>query len=239
MKNIDFLEHGGGQFCIVHNGERFLFPNPAEQHYQWVLMALQAGHIPGTPAMPGWKADAVFDRWRAAWDLPTFDNARRLAYLVDNYRSALTSDLVTFSRLDLGELWRARRWSTLVDVIDRLPAHSWYSATVSKDEDHARMLAESIAARGPGGAAEESGPSLTSWTPEVAALTDVLDAVNSVRHAVIAVQAGKKAGDPPKPSPRPVTALARAMKKAENDRRKAAHQSLVARVLPHKAPVKG
>lgn len=240
MKNIDTLEHGGGYFHVHIDGETLDMPDPREKHYQWVLMVLRAEHVPDEYelTMPGWKADVVFERWCAAWDLPAFDDARRLAYLVDNYRASLSSDLLTFSNLDLGELWRARRWQTLLDVIDRLPSHSWYSATVAKDEEHARMIAESIAARGPGAAAEDSGPSLTSWTPEVAVLTDVLDAINQVRYAVVAVQAGKKAGDPPKSSPRPITALARAFKKAENDRRKSAHESLVARVLPRKAPVK-
>ena len=241
MNDIDFLEHGGGHFHIRHHGELLALPDPRAKHYQWVLMALYVSHVPGTPGdMPEWKRRAVFARWRAAWELPGFDDARRLAYLVDNYRAALNHDFATRTHHDLGALWRARRWALLIDVIDRFPAHSWYASSVAMDEDHARMMAESLAARKQTGeAAENTGPSLTTWTPEVAALTNVLDAVRDVRYAVVAAQHGKKAGEPPTPAPRPVTPLERAMKRASFDSKKAKHEALVARVLRKAEPVKG
>ena len=242
MNPIDFLEHGGGHFMVRYAGELVSLPDPRSKHYQWVLVALSLGHIPGTPeAIPEWKRALVFERWCAAWDLPRFRDAQRLAYLVDNYRAAISHDLSVYTHYDLGDLWRSRRWTLLLDIIDRLPAHSWYAAAVANDEDHAKMMAESLVQRkaeSGGKETEASGPSLTTWTPEVAALTSVLDAVNRVQHAVYAAQHGKKAGEPPKAAPRPVTALERAMKAAEYNRRKAAHESLVARVLPKKASVK-
>lgn len=241
MNSIDFLEYGGGRFALRRGGASVPLPDPREQHYQWVLVALALEHVPGTPGdIPEWQRALIFDRWRAAWDLPDFHSARRLAYLVDNYQSALNNDLSVYTHLDLGELWRGRHWKKLLDLIDRLPPHSWYNSSVSNDEEHAQMIAQSLAARkADSDAAEDRGPSLTTWTPEVAVLTNVLDAVRDVQHAVYAAQYGKKAGDPPKRSPRPVTALERAMKRAEYQRRKAAHESIVARVLPHKAAVKG
>ena len=241
MTDIDFLEHGGGHFHVRHHGELIPLPDPRAQHYQWVLMALHLEFVPGTPGdIPDWKRAVVFDRWRAAWELPTFPDARRLAYLVDNYRAALNNDFATRTHHDLGTLWRGRRWALMIDVIDRLPAHSWYAASVSMDEDHARMMAESLAAREDSGEKSKSdGPALTTWTPEVAAITSVLDAVRDVRYAVVAVQHGNKAGEPPKPAPRPVTPLERAMKLAAFNRKKAKHEALVARLLPKKAAVKG
>lgn len=243
MDGIDFLEHGGGFMHVRHQGDLIALADPRAQHYQWVLMALHLGHVPGTPGdIPEWQRALVFERWRAAWDLPSFPEARRLAYLVDHYRAAINSDLATYARLDLGDLWRARRWTLLLDVLDRLPAHSWYAATVSMDEDHARMMAEAIQARQDAGEEPSSkGPALTTWTPEVAVMTNILDAVRGVQHAVVAVQAPKgKSPEPPKPSPRPVTPLERALKLAEYNRRKSSHEALVARMLPHKnKPVKG
>lgn len=242
MNDIDFLEHGGATgaapFAVRVGGEYIALPDPRTRHYQWVLMALHLGHVPGTPPCAEWKRALVFERWRAAWGLPTFDHARRLAYLVDKYRAAIASDLQTHAGADLGDLWRARRWQHLVDLVDRLPAHSWYAATVSMDEEHARMMAESIikAREANPDSQEAKGPSLTGWTPEVAALTNVLDAVRGVQHAIIAVNAGKKAPEPPAPAPRPVTPLESALKRAEFARRKAAHDALAARVLPHKRP---
>lgn len=241
MDGIDFLEHGGGFMHVRHHGDLIALADPRSKHYQWVLMALHLGHVPGTPGdIQEWQRALVFERWRAAWDLPDFASARRLAYLVDHYRAAINADLSTFTNFDLGDLWRARRWTLLLDVLDRLPAHSWYAATVSMDEEHAKMMAEAIAAREQAGEkAESKGPSLTTWTPEVAVLTSVLDAVRGVQHAVVAVQSPKgKAPEAPKPSPRPITPLERALKAAEYNRRKAAHESLVARVLPQKKAVK-
>jgi len=242
MNEIDLLEHGGGGAAIRLDGIIWNLPDPREKNYQWVLLVLSVGRVPGTPAdLPYAKHEAVFPRWCAAWDLPSFEQARRLTYLVDHYRGALVHDLLVHAGLDLGDLWRARRWQTLLDVIDRLPGHSHYSAAVANDEEHARMVAEAIAARKERGEDDgDKGPALTTWSPEVAVMTQVLDAVHSVRYAVVAVQAGKKAGDPPKPARRPVTALERAMRVGEFNRRKAVHEALVARVLPHKAAaVKG
>lgn len=237
MKNIDVLEHGGGHFHVRHHGELIALPDPRAMHYQKVLAALAIGHAPKTPGdLKEWQRRLVFERWCAAWDLPDFRSAQRLAYLVDHYRAAISNDLQIYAHADLGDLWRARRWTLMLDIIDRLPAHSWYAAAVSMDEEHARMMAESIAARQASGEeeAKSTGPSLTTWTPEVAMLTNLLDAVRGVQHAVFAAQHGKKAGEPPKPSPRPITPLERALKRAEYDRRKAKHESLVQRMLPHK-----
>lgn len=244
MNGIDFLEHGGATaatpFAVRHHGELIALPDPRDRHYQWVLHALQIHYVPGTPGdIPDWQRLLVFERWCAAWGLPLeFHSAQRLAYLVDRYSAALTNDLITFANgTQLDELWRARRWRTLLDLIDRLPSHSWFSATVAKDKEHSRMLAEAIQAQRENGEDEEKtndGPPLTSWTPVVAGLTDLTDAVRRVEHAVYAAQIGPKAGEAPKPLPRPVTELARAMKVAEYHRRKEQHEALAARVLRRK-----
>lgn len=243
MNGIDFLEHGGAgerPFVVRLGGNDWPLEDPRELHFQTVLLALHLRHLPGIPQdIPCWQHDLVFDRWCAAWDLPEFVHARRLAYLVDKYRDAIANDLTVYTHQDLGELWRSRRWGKLLNLIDRLPAYGWYNATVSDDEEHAKMMAESYAARRQAGDEPETkGPSLVGWTPEVAVLHTVADGVRRVEHAVFAAQHGKKAGAPPEPLARPQTALERAMKRAEYERRKKAHESLVARVLPHKAAVK-
>lgn len=233
MDSIDFLEFSGGPLTLVSaaDADPIRLPDPRQMHFQKVLEALEGRFAPGTPGgMPFWKKDLVFDRWRAAHDLPPFEEARRLAYLVDHYRAPISHDLALRGH-DLSSLWRERRWTLLLDILDRLPSHSWYSVSVTEDEEHAAMLAERLAAEPPS-EGENAGPSLSSWTPEVAVLTGVLDAVRRVEYAVIAAQAGSKAaGQPPKPSPRPVTPLERALKRADFERRKAKHEALVARVL--------
>lgn len=238
MKSIDFLEHGGGGFALRHHDTLVGMPDPRALHFQRVLEILYHHHVPGTPADIGLDdAELVFQRWCAAWDLPDFTQARRLAYLVDHYRSGIAYDLQTYANVDLGTLWRQRRWTMLLDLLDHLPAHSWYNATVSMDEEHANMVAEALLQSDE--ESEDSGPSLVGWSPEVSALTNILDAVNAVSYAIVAVNSEKgKTPKEPAPARRPVTPLERAIKRAQYNRRKAKHESLVARVLPHKAQSK-
>lgn len=235
--NIDIVEAAsGGPFRFRHNGETYLVMDPADVDFQIVLLSLQEKHVPGCPGdMPSWKARALLEAWAAHYDLPDYASANRLAYLVDHYRSALVADLQTYAGADLGQLWRARRWRTLLDIIDHLPGHSWYNASVANDEEHTKMVAESLAARKAEGdeSADSSGPPMHTWSPEVAKLTEVVDAVRGVRHAIIAVNS-KKAPDPPEPSPRPKTLLEAAIRRAEHDRKKSRHDALVKRMLPHK-----
>lgn len=231
MKDIDLLEFGS-PFAIRVGTELLQLPDPAGMHFQAVLMHLAAKIAPGTPDCADWKRQLIFDRWCAAYDLPIFQDAQRLAYLVDHYRSAIVYDLKTYVHEDLGELWRRRRWRTLLDILDHLPSHSWYSATVNMDPEHAKMLAESIAARAASGEDENKGPHLTTWTPEMSMLAKVIDAIKGVSWTVAAVNGQKPAE--PKPEPRPRTPIELEMKRAEYARKKANHESLVARLLPHK-----
>lgn len=236
MSNINLLEAArGGPFRFRHQGETFTVADPATLHFQQVLLFLQEEHVPGTPGMPNWMRRRLFEAWAAHYDLPDFQSANRLAYLVDHYRSALVYDLQTLAGVDLGELWRARRWRTLLDYIDHLPGHSWYNAAVAGDEEHAEMIARSLAARESEGESTPQGPPLQTWTPEVAVSTQILDAVRSVQHAIIAVNSEKgKVPEPPKPAPRPHTPLEAAIKRAQYGKRKAAHDALAKRLLPHK-----
>jgi hypothetical protein len=237
MSNLSVLEAAtGGPFWFRYEGQNHLLPDPADLPFQTVLAILDAERIPDALAMPEWKRARLFAAWAAHYDLPDFQSAQRLSYLVDHYRSALVYDLQSFLNVDLGDLWRSRRWRTLLDHIDHLPGHSWYSAAVSTDEDHAAMIAESLASREQEGEVQPKGPSLQSWTPEVAAITRLTDAVKEVSYVVAAVNySGKGARpQPPKPEPRPRTPLEAAIQRADFNRRKASHDKLVKRLLPHK-----
>lgn len=237
MSNLTAVEAAtGGPFRFQHEGQTYLLPDPADLPFMLVLSILDARHVPHPPAMPEWKRDRLFWAWAAHYDLPDFQSAQRLAYLLDHYRSALVYDLQAFLGVDLGALWRARRWRTLLDHIDHLPGHSWYSSAVSTDEDHAEMIAKSLAAREKEGEVTPKGPALHTWTPEVAAITRNTDAVKEISYVLAAVNwDGKSAKpSPPKPEPRPHTPLEGAITRADFNRRKASHEKLVKRLLPHK-----
>lgn len=89
------------------------------------------------------------------------------------------------------------------------------------------MLAEAMQSAPKG----EYRPPMSTWSPEVAMLADLIDAVNGVRGVLIA--ANRKQGTPPpdiKPYPRPGTML----EKVRREQRQRRHEELVARVLPNR-----
>lgn len=234
MGNLEVIEAAsGGPFVVLLDGRLYELPDPADMAFMDVLRCLQNQHLPAMPPMREWQRAKTFSEWAAHYDLPDFVSAQRLAYLLDRYRSAIVYDLQSFAGADIGALWRSRRWRTALDLIDHLPGHSWYSEAVSGDEEHAAMIAESLAAREAEGEQVRKGPPITSWTPEVAAITELTDAVRHLTYVTAAVQ-GDKTSKPPEPLPRPQTPLEAAMKRASWSARKAKHDSIVARMLPHK-----
>lgn len=241
MTEVERLERAkGGPFTYRHNGEVRGLPSPVEMTPAAVLDVLQHGHLAllaHLPRMLGWEADLLVERWIAHYDLPVPRDAQRLAYLIDRHRNALEFDLlVHVAGADLGELWRARRWRLLLNMIDHLPGHSHFSAAIANDEEHAKLLAEAMTQRKDRGEEQSTGPSLTRWTPEVAAIADLIDEVKALRYVTISANTTKgPAPKPPEPYARPGSAIQDAMRRAETDRRWAAHRSLAARMLPHKA----
>lgn len=232
--SLDLLEKAhGGPFRVRLRGETAVVVDPAELGFQQVLQALEARVVPGLPPLPLWQAHQLGRAWAAHYDLPDFQSAQRLAYLLDRYRPALTYDLHHWCNVDVGELWRARRWRTLLDLIDHLPGWSWYASAVFNDEEHAAMLAESMKSQEESGEKPTGAPPQHHWTPEVQAITTLTDAVNQITYVTSAANGGKPS--PPKPMPRPLSPLEKALKRAQHERRQAAHESLVARLLPHKA----
>ena len=185
--------------------------------------------------MPEWKATSLLERWLAHHGLGTPQEVSRVSFLVVKYEAHLVWDLQSMAGVDLGELWRRRQYRRLLQLIDHLPSHSHYTAAMMDDPEHAKMIAEAQAkasAAGKGGSGDSS-PSLTTWTPEVAVMTRVLDAVKGVQHSIVLANADPKKAtpQPPEPEPRPKTLLMRESKRAENQMRQAAHEKLAARML--------
>lgn len=234
MGDIDRIEAArGGPLRFLLDGERYRIADPKGVDYQRILAVLHDPRHLTDLRMPEWKRTALAQAWAAHYDLPEFNHAKRLCYLVDRYADPLISDLRRHAGVDMLELWRDRRWRTLLAIIDRLPPQSAYAVAVGEDPEHSEMLANALAERAENEDGESKGPSVATWTPEVDVLTALRDDVRVLTYTVRASNGDKKA-QPPKPLPRPVTPLERAQKKADFGRRKAKHDSLVARMLPHK-----
>lgn len=100
--------------------------------------------------------------------------------------------------MNLGELWRARRWRFLLNLIDHLPRDSHYVEAAAQDDELAAYR------RTPSGKAEMR---VAEWSPEVAVLASVHDIVAQLLAVTYAANGNK----PPKisPYPRPMTAQQR------------------------------
>lgn len=171
--------------------------------------------------------------WVERGGLLAGDDLQRLLWMVNTFSRALEVDLQRLDGLSLRDLWQNREWRRLLNHIDHLPANTWSQSQMMDHPEHAARLAESIAARRlKGDLPEKPKPGMVGWSPEVDALTTLTDAVNSVRHAVIAVNAEKgKSPKPPEFMPRPETEVARLIGTKERTLRWRAHESLADRVL--------
>lgn len=111
----------------------------------------------------------------------------------------------------------------MLNLIDHLPGHSAYAEALAADEELAEVV---LAHPHPDRA---TGPRVSEWTPERAALAEVSDKLSALIAATVAAAGAK----PPKvtPSPRPRVAADRVRER----RQQATHLSLVARVLPDRA----
>ena len=233
MNNLDLLE-AHRPFVVMHAGAELPLFNPLELGYRQILTLLEYEDcIISDVRLPEWKRDLVFDMWRGRYDMPDFQDARRLIYMIERYYTALLADVKRFYSADLSQLWEDRSWRTILAYIDNLPAGCASSAALSDDEEHAKMVAEAVAEREVKdglGENEKSVPPSFGWTREVELMTGIRDDISNLTHAVIAVMS-TNAGDPPQPHPRPESALENALKSARYNARKKKHEALANRVI--------
>lgn len=232
----------GGPFVFTHEGASHVLPDPAEMDHTAILAAFRSeGRSLTQLRMPAWKAAKLLEAWARHHDLGLSSDVERLFYLLERYDKDIEVDLRAHAGgADLGQLWRSRRWRLLLNLIDHLPRHSYYSHAVAHDEEHAKLLAKAQAERAEQGEQKAPSPPLFQWTPEVNALADLIDAVHSMHHTLRLVNSDpkKKQPTPPAPYPRPQTAIQGATQRAKHEARRKRHEALVARVLPHKRAVK-
>lgn len=105
--------------------------------------------------------------------------------------------------MDLGDLFRRRRWRTLLNLIDGLPPNSHFVDALANDEEAMSALIDA-----PETAARER---MAEWSPEVQKLAVVIDRLGELIQATVAAGGGKPSKF--KPQPRPMTALDAARQK--------------------------
>ena len=145
MHSIECLENGR-EFVPIVDGEECPLPDPRGMDFQTVLSILEAEDIVDyvrPMRLAEWKRELVFNRWRACYDLPEFDIAYHVTYLVDHFRSEIVADFAPLG-LELGELWRGRKWQTIFDLISGLPSGAATTSALAMDEEHAKIMASQI-----------------------------------------------------------------------------------------------
>jgi hypothetical protein len=151
----------------------------------------------------------------------------RLTDLLDRYGEAIAADLA-LAGWDVVELTEAGRWAFSLNLVDHLPRTSAYANAVAQDDE----LAEAALNAAPEGTRVRLGSRavpMTEWSPEVEALSTVVDRLAEVINAVVVNHPSGK-GKPTRanPYPRPVTAVDRARAR----RRRQAAADLEAQLFP-------
>jgi hypothetical protein len=115
----------------------------------------------------------------------------------------------------------------MLDLIDRLPRDTYYWQTIMNDPEYVERLVEARAkAQERGDEPPSTAPPLNTWSPEVAALADVVDRLAGIAY-ILRKANGDSGAQPPKPSPRPITL----MPQYEAKRRREQHEKLTARLI--------
>ena len=116
----------------------------------------------------------------------------------------------------------------ILDYLEHLPRTSAYKCAVAEDEDLARQVAADITSVDDLPKPSQTPP-MREWTPEVEALRDLYDVLDQTLRVLLKANGGKPAKH--KPFPRPMTALAKAIRSVRQKLRYEQHRSLVDRVL--------
>jgi hypothetical protein len=132
--------------------------------------------------------------------------------------------------IDPGNLWRARDWRRLLNLIDHLPQNSYYYQALANDEEHARAIAEWRAAHHDPDQ-KKAKPGWQGWSPEVDKLASIENELRLLRSTLVSVNGGTLKFEP---VDRPESAIEEAIKKAEYRRKLSVHERLKAKLLPGK-----
>jgi hypothetical protein len=198
---------------------------PQDLSWQQIVLSLRdqaafTAYVLADPTidLPSWKLDQLRDAWHRYHALPSIEQISRLLRTVQAHGDALEYDLAALG-IDLRAYWRERRWSTLLNLIDRLPRTSHYVEAQLDDEDLAAAILDT-------NQAVNGRVRMSTWSHEV----DLLAAIHDRLGHLIAVNTAAAGGKPPTltPVPRPTTAMDRLRKRRRDEQ----HQDLVAKLLP-------
>lgn len=221
----------GGRFTYDDGGRAHKVPAAVDVPTDLLIAVLRDIYLfaewAKAPAMPLGVLVGLRDAYCRQQGLPVepADLDHLLASL-QRFGDALEVDLQVRGA-DLTDLFRRRRWRKMLNMIDHLPYSSHYRQEMLNDEEFARAIMERQAKQN---APTKGGVPVSEYTQEVDLLRTLIVAVRALQATVSSALGGTPGQIEPPPGP--ITLL----KQMENDIRQAAHESLVARVLPKTPP---
>ena len=115
--------------------------------------------------------------------------------------------------MDLTSMWRLRRWSFLIDLIDQLPSNSRTTEAILNDEE----IAEEILAQRESGDTSDGAwhPRFSEFGQTQQMLAQIIDQLSGLQATTVAAAGG----DPKtsRPYPRPQSAVDRLKRKREQE----------------------
>jgi hypothetical protein len=220
-----------GPLVASLSGQRVVVSlDPAQMNWRRVAACVSDVKAFINSAQLGAMSLAQADLLRAAWVAhygltPDEAQTRRLAHAMDRYSDQLEADFPRwYPGIGPADMWRARKWRALLNLIDHLPQNTHYQNALAKDPEHAARIAEHRAQH-PEQETDASPPWYT-WSPELAKLTDVLDQLKIISYRIAATN-GATGVEKPKMDARPKSELSKAMERMKWRK----HEALAARML--------
>lgn len=193
-----------GPMGVLVDGVRVELPAAADLAWKVTALALTEPMYflravwPSGRRIDHWKVEQLQQAWVKHNGLVSYDQLRRLVYMLEKYYDGIEFDLRTKVGVDLGQMWRDRRWRELLNFIDQLPSDSQMNRLLSQDREYMERVLSDQRSR------SDNAPSMADWSQTNRMLADLIDAVNALT-AVTKGIAGQKKNDF-RPYPRPKTA---------------------------------
>lgn len=215
------------------HGEPVVVRPPQDMTWQEVMSCIKDVtafiHFAQLPGMSLDQARAVQRSWIEHFGLTADDQVtRRLAGVMSRFSGQLEADFPRhYPGVGPADLWRARKWRTLLNLIDHLPQNTHYHHALMHDEDHAAAVAQWKADH-PDEAGKSTAPPWQVWSPEVEALNTLIDEIRLLTYYFQGANGGKP--KQPQFQPRPSSEI----KKATDRVKWKAHESLASKMLRRK-----
>lgn len=224
----DFRVQLGGKVITLRPATELSWGHVASVLTDPILFAVMIW--PSNQPLRWWQIEVVQRAWAAHNGLPDAAQARRLLYMVQKFGDGIEYDLRNHLQgVDLGTLWRGRRWRELLNLLDQLPQDTHMNRLLTTDEDYMEAVlgdAEPTEdeATGP------KPPSMAHWSQTNAMLAQLIDAVNRLT----ATNQGIAGAKNPKfePFPRPENAAQKIMARRAREVAQRRHQQMVDILLP-------